>query len=148
MCVVSGQLRTVTRRKIHFVPKPIDHRKGLAIAKPLRQSIGEKMKTFRTLELAVEFYKQSQGVQMPKHLREQFDRAASSISLNLAEGNAKFSFKDKFRIYQIANGSLRECQTILRLADITDEKLLATSNYLGISMHKLLGAMMPLAKEN
>ena len=96
------------------------------------------MKTFRTLELAIRFYKEGQSVQMPKHLREQFDRAASSISLNLAEGNARYSYKDKSRIYQIANGSLRECQTILRLSDVTDEKLLETSKHLGISMSRLL----------
>jgi len=105
------------------------------------------MKTFRTLELAIEFYQLSQEIDMPRHLREQFDRAASSVSLNLAEGNARFSFKDKSRIYQIANGSLRECQTILRLANINDEKLLAVSNHLGISMHKLVGSILRKAQE-
>ena len=98
------------------------------------------MKTFRTLELAIEFYRLGQSVQMPKHLREQFDRAASSISLNLAEGNAKFSWKDKSRIYQIADGSLRECQTILRLADVGDERMLELSKHLGVSMYKLIQA--------
>jgi four helix bundle protein len=107
----------------------------------LAHTKGEKMKTFRTLELAIEFYKLSQELQLPKHLREQLDRAASSISLNLAEGNAKYSYKDKSRIYQIANGSLCECQTILRLADATDEKILGVSSHLGISMHKLIEAI-------
>jgi four helix bundle protein len=99
------------------------------------------MKTFRTLQLAIEFYRQSQTISLPKHLRDQLDRAASSISLNLAEGNAKFSYKDKSRIYQIADGSLRECQVILQLANVQDEKMLALSNHLGISMHKLIAAI-------
>jgi four helix bundle protein len=99
------------------------------------------MKTFRTLELAIEFYQLCQKIKLPKHLREQLDRASSSISLNLAEGNAKYSYKDKSRIYQIADGSLRECQTILRLANVTDAKLLGISNHLGISMYKLIEAI-------
>jgi four helix bundle protein len=56
------------------------------------------MNTFRTLDLAVEFYHLSQKIKLARHLREQLDRASASVSLNLAEGNAKFSFKDKARI--------------------------------------------------
>jgi four helix bundle protein len=96
------------------------------------------MKTFRTLELAIEFYHLGQTIQMSKHLREQFDRASSSISLNLAEGNAKYSYKDKSRIYQIALGSTRECQTILKLANVSDEKVLDVADHLGISIYKLV----------
>ncbi|MEQ1878867.1 MAG: four helix bundle protein [Bdellovibrionia bacterium] len=96
------------------------------------------MQTFRTLDLAVEFYKQAQTIKAPKHLKDQLDRASSSISLNLAEGNAKFSYKEKSRIYQIANGSLRECQAIFRLLDLKDEKVLALSKHLGSSMYRLI----------
>lgn len=99
------------------------------------------MATFRTLELAIEFYQLSQKIEVTGHLREQLNRASSSISLNLAEGNARYSYKDKARIYQIAYGSFRECQTILRLADVTDEKLLAVSEHLGISLYKLIEAI-------
>ncbi len=70
------------------------------------------MKTFRTLDLAVEFYGLVENLKMPSHLKEQLLRSSSSVPLNLAEGNAKFSYKDKKRIYQIAMGSLRESQTI------------------------------------
>ena len=54
--------------------------------------------------------------------KEQFDRAASSIALNLAEGSGKYSTKDKKRFYTIAFGSLRECQSILLLAGLEDSK--------------------------
>lgn len=97
-----------------------------------------EQKNFRTLDLAVEFYKLTQGIKMPRHLRDQMNRAASSISLNLAEGNAKFSYKDKSRIYQIAYGSLRECQAILQLADINDRIVLEKSKHLGSSMYRLI----------
>lgn len=105
------------------------------------------MKTFRTLELAIEFYKLSQQIQLPKHLRDQLDRASSSIALNLAEGNAKFSYKDKARIYQIAYGSLRECQTIFLLVEIKDEKLLEISKHLGSSVYKLIDSTRALSRD-
>ncbi|HEX4925190.1 MAG TPA: four helix bundle protein, partial [Bdellovibrionales bacterium] len=82
------------------------------------------MKQFKTLDLAVEFCEMIEGIDFPSHLRDQALRASSSIALNLAEGNAKNSRKDKARIYQIALGSLRECQVIFRLAKIEDKNLL------------------------
>ena len=48
-------------------------------------------------------------------LKNQLDRAASSIVLNLAEGAGRQSPKDSKRFYIIAFGSLRECQAILDL---------------------------------
>ena len=96
------------------------------------------MKTFRTLDLAVEFYKKVQELKLPGHLKEQLDRSAASISLNLAEGNAKFSFKDKSRIYQIAYGSMRESQTILRLAGFNQNEVETLSKHLGSSLYRLI----------
>lgn len=98
------------------------------------------MKTFRTYDLAVEFYRVAQTMMVTKHLKDQLDRASSSISLNLAEGNAKFSYRDKARFYQIAYGSLRECQAIFQLAEIEDEKMLAVSKHLGSSLYRLIEA--------
>ncbi len=42
-------------------------------------------------------------------VREQLDRASTSIPLNLAEGNVKFSTADRARFLQIAQGSTMEC---------------------------------------
>jgi four helix bundle protein len=58
-------------------------------------------------------------------------RAASSIALNLSEGNAKRTVPKKKRFYQMAYASVQECKTILKLAKISDEKLLDTSDKLG-----------------
>lgn len=96
------------------------------------------MYNFRTYNLAVQFYKDTQKIILPKHLKDQLDRSSSSISLNLAEGNAKFSFKDKARFYQMAYGSLRESQTILMLANIQDEKLLSNTEHLARSLYRLV----------
>ena len=106
------------------------------------------MKKFRTLDLAIEFYSLIEQVRAPRHLLDQLLRAAASIPLNLAEGNAKFSYRDKKRIYQIALGSLRETQTILKLAKIEDQKILSTADHLGASIFKLLRSAEPVQDLN
>jgi len=45
-------------------------------------------------------------------------RAASSIALNLAEGRGRGTKTDQKRFFQIAMGSVRECQAILALAEL------------------------------
>jgi four helix bundle protein len=42
-------------------------------------------------------------------VRDQLDRASTSISLNIAEGNGKYSPKDRCRFFDIAHGSALEC---------------------------------------
>jgi four helix bundle protein len=66
------------------------------------------MKAFRTLDLAIQYCSLVENINIPSNLKSQLLRSASSISLNLSEGNAKLSFADKKRIYQIALGSFRE----------------------------------------
>src|SRR5215475_12580174 len=43
----------------------------------------------------------------------QLDRASTSIPLNIAEGNGKFSSKDRARFFEIARGSALECAACL-----------------------------------
>lgn len=46
-------------------------------------------------------------------VRDQLDRASTSIPLNLAEGNGKFSKADRGRFWQIAHGSAVESSACL-----------------------------------
>lgn len=96
----------------------------------------------------MEFYHSTQNIKLPLHLRDQINRAASSISLNLAEGNAKFSYRDKSRIYQIAYGSFRECQTILRLSGMTTAEVDEVSKHLGSSLYRLIASVQAKASSN
>jgi four helix bundle protein len=73
------------------------------------------MKTFRTLDLAIEFHKSIEKLGLTGHMKDQLFRAATSIPLNLAEGNARYTSKDKKRFYLTAYSSLQECKTILGL---------------------------------
>jgi four helix bundle protein len=74
------------------------------------------MKNFRTYDLAVNFYRLSRTLQIRGNLKEQLDRAASSVVLNLAEGRGRGTKADQKRFFQIAMGSVRECQAILDLS--------------------------------
>jgi len=96
------------------------------------------MKNFKTLELATEFYDRVQKLKIEGHLRDQLLRAASSIALNLSEGNAKFSIKEKKRFYQMAYASQKECQTILKLLAMEDKTVWSKVDILGASIYKLL----------
>jgi len=42
-------------------------------------------------------------------IKDQLDRASSSMPLNIAEGNGKYSPKDRCRFFDIAHGSALEC---------------------------------------
>ena len=42
-------------------------------------------------------------------LKDQLERASTSIALNIAEGNGKFSAKDRCRFFDCAHGSALEC---------------------------------------
>jgi four helix bundle protein len=45
--------------------------------------------------------------------KDQLDRASTCIPLNIAEGNGKFSAKDRARFFEVARGSALECAACL-----------------------------------
>ena len=48
-------------------------------------------------------------------MRDQLDRASTSIVLNLAEGNGKCTSPDRCRFFDIARGSALECAAALNV---------------------------------
>ena len=57
-------------------------------------------------------------------VRDQLDRASTSVPLNIAEGNGKFAVRDRCRFLDFARGSALECAACLdvsvakRLTDV------------------------------
>jgi four helix bundle protein len=96
------------------------------------------MQNFRTLDLAVAFYRQVTGLKLPHHLKDQLLRASSSIALNLAEGRGKPTSRDQLRYFHIAMGSLRESQAVLLLASDIDPSLSTQADRLGASLFLLI----------
>ena len=81
-------------------------------------------------------------------LSSQFRRAAVSIAANIAEGYKKKGLADKARFFNIAQGSLEECQYYLILAsdlgfgDVTEKQSLLdeVSKMLESYMSKILSS--------
>jgi four helix bundle protein len=48
-------------------------------------------------------------------VKDQLDRASTSIPLNIAEGNGKYTAKDRCRFFDIAHGSTLECAAGLHI---------------------------------
>ena len=88
--------------------------------------------------LAIEFYKEcfilkiTDGV-----IKDQFKRASLSIPLNISEGSAKPTRKDRAKFYSIALGSLRETTTILEIIG-NNKELLNKADVLGAHLYKLI----------
>ncbi len=93
------------------------------------------LQKFRTYALALEFYRDCKQLRVSPVLRSQLLRAVSSIVLNLAEGSAKPTAKERARFYSIAFASFRECQAILSLE--SQRELLLKHDPLGGCLYKL-----------
>jgi len=77
--------------------------------------------------------------------KDQLDRASTSVPLNIAEGNGKFSDKDRSRYFQIAHGSALECATALEVLvakrGVTLEQTAAGKQMLESMVAMLLGLL-------
>ena len=93
------------------------------------------MEKFKTYKLAVQFHCKSNNLNLKGPIKNQFQRACLSIVLNLAEGSAKSSRKERKKFYEISLGSLREVQAILTL--INHQKLIKEADKLGAFLYKL-----------
>ena len=76
----------------------------------------EKLTVYkRALEFATWSQELIESVTKKTSTREHLERAGDSIALNIAEGNGKFSQKDRARFFQIAHGSALESAACLDL---------------------------------
>ena len=97
------------------------------------------MRHLRSYQLAVQFYREAKTKSLPHYLKDQLSRAALSAALNLSEGTGKSSMADRRRFFEIAMGSIRECQG---LADVEPEIFTAAQkdllDHLAASTYKLI----------
>ncbi len=67
--------------------------------------------------------------------KDQLDRAATSIPLNIAEGNGKFSRRDRARFFDVARGSTLESAASL---DVLASRKLITTEQVDAGKEKLV----------
>src|SRR5437867_2880397 len=77
--------------------------------------------------------------------KDQLDRASTSIPLNIAEGNGKFSFKDRARFFEMARGSALECAACLDVLLVrklaSEEQVIPAKEQLARIVQMLVGLL-------
>jgi len=81
-------------------------------------------------------------------VKDQLDRASTSIPLNIAEGNGKYTLKDRCRFFDIAHGSALECAAGLDIlvakAKVTPDQIRPGKE----SLQRIVRMLMGLIKRN
>ena len=97
------------------------------------------MRHLRSYQLAVQFYREAKAISLPHYLKDQLRRAALSVALNISEGTGKSSMPDRLRFFEIAMGSIRECQA---LTEVEQDSFTAAQkdliDHLAASTYKLI----------
>jgi four helix bundle protein len=81
-------------------------------------------------------------------VKDQLDRASTSIPLNIAEGNGRYALKDRCRFFDIAHGSALECAAGL---DVLVAKVKLTSEEIRPGkerLQRIVRMLMGLIKRN
>jgi four helix bundle protein len=77
--------------------------------------------------------------------KDQLDRASTSIRLNVAEGNGKFSDKDRARFLKMARGSALECAACLDVLLVrklaSEEQVVPAKEHLVRIVQMLIGLL-------
>jgi four helix bundle protein len=81
-------------------------------------------------------------------VKDQLDRASTSIALNIAEGNGKFALKDRCRFFDIAHGSALECAAGLDVLVAKTKLTLEQINPGKERLQKIVRMLMGLIKRN
>jgi four helix bundle protein len=81
-------------------------------------------------------------------VKDHLDRAASSVALNIAEGNGKYSPKDRCRYFDTAHGSALECAAGLDVL-VAKAKLTVEQIHPGKErLQRIVRMLMGLIKRN
>ena len=76
--------------------------------------------------------------------KDQLDRAATSIPLNIAEGNGKFSRRDRARFFDIARGSAASLDVLVSRKVITEAQIVRAKEQLVRIVNMLMGLLKGL----
>ena len=81
-------------------------------------------------------------------VKDQLDRASTSIPLNIAEGNGKYSPKDRCRFFDTAHGSALECaaglDVLVAKAKLTPDQIRPGKE----SLQRIVRMLVGLIKSN
>jgi four helix bundle protein len=83
--------------------------------------------------------------------KDQLDRASTSIPLNIAEGNGKFSARDRARFFEMARGSALECAASLDVLLVrklaSEEQVVTAKERLARIVQMLIGLLRKFSEQ-
>ena len=89
-----------------------------------------------------------EGIVRTGDVKDQLDRAATSLALNIAEGNGKYALKDRCRFFDIAHCSSLECAAGLDVL-VAKSKLTTEQSRPGKErLQRIVQMLMGLIKSN
>jgi four helix bundle protein len=106
----------------------------------------ERLKVYKaSVEFAAWLSSLLEGFPKPGGVKDQLDRASTSIPLNIAEGNGKYTIKDRCRFFDIARGSALECaaglDVLVAKRKLSDEQIEFGKEQLQQIVRMLIGLM-------
>ena len=97
------------------------------------------MQHLKSYQLAIQFYREAKGIELPRYIKDQLRRAALSNVLNLGEGSGRRTMPDRVRFFTIAMGSIRECQSVVEIeSEAFTESQRDLLDHLAASTYKLI----------
>ncbi len=113
----------------------------------------EKLRVYQeALQFVVWWSDLSRSIEVGASLKDQLDRAATSVCLNIAEGNGKSSAKDRCRFFEIARGSAFECAACLDVlaikAKLTEGQVTEGKKRLKAVVSMLMGLIGKVSTRN
>jgi four helix bundle protein len=85
----------------------------------------------------LENVREAKTIQLPAFLKNQLLRAASSVALNLQEGNGRSSRSERRNYFNIAYASMRETQAVIQLEPQACKKIANLSDRLAAHLYCL-----------
>lgn len=102
----------------------------------------EKLNVYqRSLQFVVWVTEILERVPLKLAAHNQLDRASTSIPLNIAEGNGRYSASDRCRFFDIARGSVLECAAAL---DVLVAKKVLSEKEIELGKTQLVGIVSML----
>ena len=83
-----------------------------------------------------------------KSLCDQLDRAGTSILLNIAEGNGRFTAADRCRFFDMARGSALECAACLDLLAVKKQIAKGEAEHGKAMLQKIVAMLVGLIRSN